>query len=106
MEADSVLTKLVNEFRVTAERMALNLPTNPFAEIVAGELRFKRDPALEESPETPLLRQLLAHSLSKVRIERLLMTVDARCHFTAALKPLGRAPACAPRRSALPMRYS
>jgi TnpA family transposase len=93
VEADSVLTKLVHEFRVTAERMALNLPTNPFAEIIAGELRFKRDPALEEPPETPLLRQLLAHSLSKVRIERLLMAVDASCHFTAALKPLGRAPA-------------
>lgn len=53
MEADSVLTKLINEFRVTAERMALNLPTNPFAEIVAGELRLKRDPALEEPPATP-----------------------------------------------------
>jgi hypothetical protein len=69
VEADSVLTKLINEFRVTAERMALNLPTNPFAEIVAGELRLKRDPALEEPPATPLLRQLLAHSLSKVRTE-------------------------------------
>jgi TnpA family transposase len=93
VEADTALTQLVNEFRATAERTALNLPTNTFAEIVAGELRLKRDPALEESAEAPLLRQLLAHSLSKVRIEHLLMEVDARCQFTAALKPLGRAPA-------------
>ncbi|HJW30475.1 MAG TPA: hypothetical protein VJ508_14685, partial [Saprospiraceae bacterium] len=30
VEADAALTQLVNEFRVTAECMAGNLPTNPF----------------------------------------------------------------------------
>lgn len=91
--ADTALSQLVHEFQAMAERLARNLPTNPFAEIVAGELRLKRDPAIEEPAEAPQLRQRLAHSLTKVRIEQLLMTVDARCRFTAALKPLGRAPA-------------
>lgn len=93
VEAEAALAPLIEEFRATAAGTALNLPTNPFAELVAGELRLKRDPALEEPAQAPLLRQLLARHLSKVRIEHLLREVDAYCRFTAALQPLGRTPA-------------
>jgi TnpA family transposase len=88
--AEAALAQVVQEFQVTAARTADQLPTNRFAELVEGELRLKRDPALDEPAEVPLLRQLLAHHLPKIRIERLLLEVDARYRFTAALQPLGR----------------
>lgn len=92
VEADAATAKLVGEFLQTADRTAIELPSNAFVAIVNGQLQLKRDPAVEEPADTPLLRQLIKRHLSRTRIERLLFEVDAWCDFSSALRPLGRDP--------------
>jgi hypothetical protein len=92
VEANAATDRLVSEFQQTAGRTAADLPSNPFAEVVGGQLQLKRDPAVEEPADTPALRQLIEHSLPRVRIERLLQEVDAQCHFSSALSSLRRQP--------------
>jgi len=92
VEADTATTKLVGEFLQTADRTAIELPSNRFAAIVDGQLQLKRDPAVEEPADTPLLRQMIKHHFSCIRIERLLFEVDGWCGFSNALRPLDREP--------------
>ncbi len=92
VEADTATAKLVGEFLQTADRTAIELPSNAFVAIVNGKLQLKRDSAVEEPADTPLLRQLIKRHFSRTRIERLLFEVDAWCGFSTALRPLGRDP--------------
>jgi hypothetical protein len=92
VEADTATTKLVSEFLQTADRTAIELPSNRFAAIVNGQLQLKRDPAIEEPMDTLLLRQMIKRHFSRIRIEWLLFEVDGWCGFSNALRPLGCEP--------------
>jgi hypothetical protein len=52
-----------------------------------GRLRLRRDPRQIEPEGTAALRQSVRRDLSRVRIEHLLMEVDARCRFSRYLTP-------------------
>jgi TnpA family transposase len=62
---------------------------NPFASIVDGRLKLHTRDALPISAEVKTLRGLIESSLPRVRIEDLLLEVDAETHFTRAFRPLG-----------------
>ena len=78
---------LVQEFHDTAAQTERDLAANPFARIENGRLRLRRDPRQSEPEGTTALRQLVRRDLSRVRIEQLLMEVDALCGFSQYLTP-------------------
>lgn len=78
---------LVQEFHETAAKTDQGLASNPFARFEGGRLRLRRDPRQREPEGTAALRQLVRHDLSRVRIEHLLMEVDALCGFSQHLTP-------------------
>jgi hypothetical protein len=78
---------LVREFYETAARTEQGLATNPFARMEDGQLRFRREPRHSEPKGTAALRQLLRRDRARVRIEQLLMDVDAHCGFSRHLVP-------------------
>jgi TnpA family transposase len=86
-EGTAAVQTLVREFHETAARTEQGLATNPFARIEGGQLHFRREPRQSEPKGTAALRQLLRHDLARVRIEQLLMDVDAHCGFSRHLVP-------------------
>ena len=76
---------LVQEFHETAACTEQGLASNPFAQIEKGRLRLRRDPRQSEPEGTAALRQLVRRDLARVRIEQLLMEVDALCGFSQYL---------------------
>jgi TnpA family transposase len=78
---------LVQEFHDTAAQTERDWASNPFARIENGRLRLRRDPRQSDPEGTTALRQLVRRDLSRVRIEQLLMEVDARCGFSQYLTP-------------------
>jgi TnpA family transposase len=86
-EGTAAVQTLVREFHETAARTEQGLATNPFARIEGGQLHFRREPRQSELKGTAALRQLLRHDLARVRIEHLLMDVDAHCGFSRHLVP-------------------
>ena len=81
-EGPAAVQALVREFHETAARTEQGLASNPFARIEGGQLRFHREPRHSEPKGTVALRQLLRRDLTRVRIEQLLMDVDAHCGFS------------------------
>ncbi|MFC1834122.1 Tn3 family transposase [Thermodesulfobacteriota bacterium] len=90
LEAEEAVSKLVSEFDKTADSLEAGLSSNDFVEISDNTFRVKREDAVPEPQDTPALRQLVEAGLSSVRIERLLMEVDALCRFSQKLSPVGR----------------
>ena len=86
-EGTAAVKALVREFHDTAAQTERGWATNPFARIEGGRLRFRRDPRQSEPKGTAALRQLVRRDLSRVRIEQLLMEVDAHCGFSPYLTP-------------------
>jgi len=86
-EGTAAVQALVREFHETAARTEQGLASNPFARIEKGQLRFHRKPRQSEPTGTAALRQLLRRDLVRVRIEQLLMEVDAHCEFSRHLVP-------------------
>jgi len=86
-EGTAAVQALVREFHETATRTEQGLASNPFARIAGGQLRFRREPRQNEPKGTAALRQLLRRDLTRVRIEQLLMDVDAHCGFSRHLVP-------------------
>lgn len=86
-EGTAAVQALVHEFHETAARTEQGLASNPFARIEGGKLRFRREPRHSEPEGTAVLRQLLRRDLTRVRIEQLLMDVDAHCGFSRHLVP-------------------
>jgi TnpA family transposase len=84
--ADAVQA-LVREFHETAAQTEQGLASNPFARIENGRLRLRKEPRQIEPEGTAALRQLVRRDLSRVRIEQLLMEVDAYCGFSRHLVP-------------------
>ncbi len=83
----TAVNTLVHEFHDTAAKTEHDWASNPFARIEGGRLRLRRDPRQIEPDGTAALRQLVRRDLSRVRIEHLLMDVDARCGFSQYLTP-------------------
>jgi TnpA family transposase len=78
---------LVREFHETATRTEQGLACNPYACIEHGRLHVRREPRQPDPAGTAALRQLVRRELARVRIERLLMEVDALCGFSRFLVP-------------------
>jgi TnpA family transposase len=78
---------LAREFHETATRTEQGCASNPYARVEHDRLHVRREPRQPEPPGTGTLRQLVRRALARVRIERLLMDVDAHCGFSRALVP-------------------
>jgi hypothetical protein len=76
-DGTTAVNALVQEFHETAAQTERDFASNPFARIEGGRLRLRRDPRQKEPAGTAALRQLVRRDLSRVRIEHLLMEVDA-----------------------------
>src|SRR5262249_33643685 len=93
-DADLLLCRLQGELDQAVLALERGLPENTFAAIDDGVLRLRRRDALVLPHSVETLKRVIHTHLSPVRIERLLMEVDAWCHFTGELRPLeGRSPA-------------
>jgi hypothetical protein len=86
-DSATAVNALVQEFHETAAQTEQGLASNPFARIEGGRLRLRRDPRQKEPEGMAALRQLVRRDLSRVRIEHLLLEVDARCGFSQHLTP-------------------
>ena len=86
-EASEAIERLLRAFHDQAEQTERGLAGNPYARVEDGRLRVQREKKIEEPAATAELRQLVRRALPKVRIERLLMEVDARCGFSRHLVP-------------------
>jgi hypothetical protein len=92
-EPDGFLARLHRKFDEVAHRAEGGLLDNAFANIQRGRLHLKRRDALEVTPRIKQLRRVIENALPRVRIEDLLMQVDAWCGFTRAFRrPDERAP--------------
>ena len=91
-EADAALAGLVRDFEQAADRFERELPKNPFVEIRRGQLLTRRDKGLGRTKETKALEKYIQKRLRRVRIEQLLMEVDAACGFSEHLIPPGPRP--------------
>ena len=86
-DGTAAVKALVQEFHDTAAQTERDWASNPFVRIEGGRLRLRRDPRQSEPAGTAALRQLVRRDLSRVRIEQLLMEVDALCGFSPYLTP-------------------
>lgn len=78
---------LAREFHEIATSTEQGWPSNPYVRVERDRLHVRRDPRQLEPTGTGPLRQLVRRALARVRIERLLMDVDAHCGFSHALVP-------------------
>ena len=88
-EADQGLGRLTQEFDTAARQADQGLAQNPFAAIRDSRLHLKRPDALEIPDRVQELRRVLETHLPRVRIEDLLLDVDAWCGFLRVFRPLG-----------------
>ncbi len=86
-EGNDAIARLVQEFHQRSAKTEERLARNPFARIEEGRLRTRKEPRQGEPEGTAHLRQLVRRAQGRIRIERLLMHVDARCHFSKHLVP-------------------
>ena len=86
-DGTAAVKTLVQEFHDTAAQTERAWASNPFARIETGRLRLRRDPRQSAPEGTTALRQVVRRDLSRVRIEQLLMEVDARCGFSQYVTP-------------------
>jgi TnpA family transposase len=86
-DGTAAVKALVQEFHDTAAQTERDWASNPFVRIEGGRLRLRRAPRQSEPAGTAALRQLVRRDLSRVRIEQLLMEVDALCGFSQYLTP-------------------
>jgi TnpA family transposase len=80
--------QLLAEFDTSAQRAIEGLDRNPFINHVKGKIRFHREEAVQEPEEVARLRQLIEIGLPRVRIEHLLMEVDALSGFIEKIRPI------------------
>ena len=86
-DGTTAIKALVQEFHDTAAKTEHAWASHPFARIEGGRLRLRRDPRQSEPEGTAVLRQLVRRDLSRVRIEHLLMEIDALYGFSQHLQP-------------------
>jgi TnpA family transposase len=85
-EPDDFVSRLQQEFDTVAQRAERGLATNDFVTIRRDRLHLKRRDALELPPRIQHLRHTIEGALPLVRIEDLLMQVDAWCDFTRVFR--------------------
>jgi TnpA family transposase len=85
-EPDDFVARLQRAFDAVAERAERGLSGHEFATIRHNRLHLKRRDALELPPRITQLRRTIEGALPLVRIEDLLMQVDAWCGFTRAFR--------------------
>jgi TnpA family transposase len=84
---DDFCARLQREFDAVAHQAAHGLPRNEFVTVRGDRLHLKRRDALEVPPRLKHLRRTIEGTLPRVRIEDVLMQVDAWCDFTRAFRP-------------------
>lgn len=88
-EFDGMLDTLTSEYEENAAMATINLTKDSFAYIGHdGDLKLRRDDALEVPESTDKLRSLIQSKLPSVRIEKLLSEVDQLTHFSKDFVPL------------------
>ncbi len=87
-DCNKVVTELSEDMDETADTAIKGLKDNRFIKIKNDKVKFAKDEAAPESPEVKSLRQLIEANLPKIRIEHLLMEVDALCGFSREIQPL------------------
>jgi TnpA family transposase len=88
-KAEDFLNKIAATLDQVARAAAGGLRHNPFAAVKDGKLKLNRADALPISRTVRQLRETIKSSLTRVRIEDLLLDVDEWCGFTQAFQPLG-----------------
>lgn len=86
IEPPQGVAAVMADFQSAADQFLQALPTNPFARIEEGRLKTCNEPAQAIPDEAMALRSAVGAGLSPVRLERLLMEVDAACGFTEPLR--------------------
>jgi len=85
-EPDDFVSRLQQECDAVAQRAERGLSNNDFVTIRRDRLHLKRRDALELPPRIQHLRHTIEGALPLVRIEDLLMQVDAWCDFTRVFR--------------------
>jgi TnpA family transposase len=88
-DCNFVTSQLTNKLESTADTAIKKLSDNKFIKIKNGKVRFAKDDPNPESVEVKSLRHLIESDLPKIRIEQLLMEVDALCGFSKEIMPFG-----------------
>lgn len=88
LDPEHILAGLTETFDRTGATAVQGLPHNNFVKIKKGAVRFGKEEGLEEPKEVKKLRQLIETSLPKIRIEHLLMEVNALSGFSRQLYPV------------------
>jgi TnpA family transposase len=83
-----ILASLTEAFDHTSAAAVRGLPRNRFVKTNKGTVRFGKDEGVDEPREVKKLRQLIEASLPRIRIEHLLMEVDALSGFSRELHPV------------------
>ena len=89
---DDFVAQLQRDFDEVAQQAERGFSANAFATIRQDRLHLKRRDALELPPRLKQLRRTIEGALPLVRIEDLLMQVDAWCDFTRAFRRPGERP--------------
>lgn len=87
-DGQEVVLRLSQRHRQFAETAIKGIPGNHFLKVKDGSVRFAKDEPDPEPIAVKTLRQLIEASLPKIRIEQLLLEVDALCGFSNELRPL------------------
>ncbi len=87
-EADRALDRVRDELDVAAKALERGLDENPFASLVGDKLAVSKDDALDVPRSVRDLRRLLATRMPRIRLEDLLVEVDAMCGFTREFVPM------------------
>jgi Tn3 transposase DDE domain len=86
-DCDAFLQRLQRELDYHADETEIGLANNPCVRMQSGRLRIRKDQPEPESLRVKQLRQAIESHLPRIRIERLLLEVDALCGFTRQLRP-------------------
>lgn len=88
LDPGHILTSLTEALERTAISAVSGLGHNRFVKIKNGAVSFSKDKGRDEKTEVKKLRLLIEASLPKIRIEHLLIEVDALCGFSHELQPV------------------
>ena len=87
-DSKGIVVDLSQRQRHLAETAINGIASNRFIKAKNDGVRFAKDDPEPEPVEVKMLRQMIEASLPKIRIEYLLLEVDALCGFSKELKPL------------------
>lgn len=86
-DPDVFLQGIEEQLTKAAQATDAGLPTNTFARIENGKLRFSKEPAVEEDSEVEKLRDMIEARVPTTQIEHILREVDEETGFTEVFQP-------------------